>query len=89
MMVKAFDDVVFSMNVGELSELVQTEFGFHVILKTGEKEQEAADYDSTRDKIRDFLRHAARGEAVSARVNDLREKATIEITEDDEAAPAK
>ncbi len=82
MMVKEFDDAVFSMSVGELSDLVQTEFGFHIILKTGEKEEQPADYDSVRDKIRDFLRHSARGEAVSAHVNELREKANIEIKED-------
>ena len=31
------------------------------------------------DKVRDFLRHARRGEALSAFVEELREKATIEI----------
>jgi len=30
-MVKAFDDAVFSMNEGEISEIVQTRFGFHII----------------------------------------------------------
>ncbi len=31
MMVTAFDDVVFTMQTGEVSELVQTPFGFHII----------------------------------------------------------
>jgi peptidyl-prolyl cis-trans isomerase D len=30
-MVKAFDDAVFSMNAGEISDIVQTQFGFHII----------------------------------------------------------
>ena len=77
-MVKEFDDAVFSMEVGELSELVETALGFHLIYKTGHQEGSDADYDEVRDKIRDFLRHASRGEALSAHVKELKEKATIE-----------
>lgn len=81
MMVKEFDDAVFSMNVDELSEIIQTPFGFHIILKTAEEPGGDATFDDAHDKIRDFLRHAARGEAVAARVDDLKAKATIEISE--------
>lgn len=38
-MVEAFEDAAFSLNVGEITtELIQTEFGFHIIKKTGEKD---------------------------------------------------
>jgi peptidyl-prolyl cis-trans isomerase C len=80
-MVKEFDDAVFSMEVGELSELVETDLGIHLIYKTGHQEGTDADYDEVQEKIRDFLRHAARGEALSAHVKELKEKATIEESE--------
>ncbi len=38
-MVKAFDDVVFSADLGKVHGPVQTQFGFHLIEITGRTEQ--------------------------------------------------
>ncbi len=34
MMVKEFEDAAFSMNVGDLSEPIQTQFGWHLLFLT-------------------------------------------------------
>ena len=79
MMVPEFDQAVFSMNVGEVSGIIETQFGYHIIFKTEHEEAGEADFDQVREKIRDFLRHARRGEAMTAYVEDLKSKATIEM----------
>ena len=78
MMVKPFDDAVFSMKKGEVSGVVETEFGYHLIFKEDERPGASRPLHEVQGEIRDLLRHEARGRAVDAFVAELREKATIE-----------
>jgi len=78
MMVPEFDEAVFSMNVGELSDIIETQFGFHVVFKTGEDAGGEASYEESESKIRDLLRHDQRGRCISVHVAELREKADVQ-----------
>lgn len=79
MMVPEFDQAVFAMKDGEVSSVIETQFGYHIIYKTAHEDAHDADFDDVREKIRDFIRHARRGEAVTAYVEELRSKAKIEV----------
>jgi len=77
-MVPEFDKAVFAMKDGEVSDIVETQFGFHLIKKTGHQAAETPSFEEAKESIRDFLRHSKRGEALAAHVASLRAAATIE-----------
>ena len=79
MMVPEFDEAAFSMKDGDVSDVIETQFGYHIIYKTDHEDAREADFDDVREKIRDFIRHARRGEAVTAYVDELKAKAKIEV----------
>jgi parvulin-like peptidyl-prolyl isomerase len=79
MMVPEFDKVAFEMKKGEVSGVVTTQFGYHIIYKADEQPGGQQTLVDVHDQIKDYLRHGARGKAVDAFVAELREKATIEF----------
>jgi peptidyl-prolyl cis-trans isomerase C len=78
MMVPEFEKAAFSMSVGDVSDIVETQFGYHLIYKTDHEAPAPAEFSDAADNIRDLLLHSRRGEALSAFVKTLREKAKIE-----------
>ena len=69
-MVKPFDEAVFSLNEGEISDIVQTQFGFHIIKL--EKIEPA--YTRTFDEVRDEI-------AAQLQVQNQRQLAFTRATE--------
>ena len=61
MMVPEFDKAAFEMKKGEVSGIVTTEFGYHIIYKADEKGGGQQTIVDVHDQIKDLLRHEARG----------------------------
>lgn len=55
-MVKPFEDVAFAMQKNEVSDLVVTEYGVHIIKVTDVLETETLDFESVRDQIVEKLK---------------------------------
>lgn len=81
MMVPEFDKAAFEMKKGEVSGIVTTQFGYHIIYKADQKGGEKQTLVDVHDQIKDLLRHEARGRAMDAYVAELRDKAQIEYKE--------
>jgi peptidyl-prolyl cis-trans isomerase D len=55
-MVKPFEDAVFAMKEGEISDVVESDFGFHIIQLTGIKAPKAPSFESMRPQLEADLR---------------------------------
>jgi peptidyl-prolyl cis-trans isomerase C len=73
MMVKPFEDAVVAAKVGEVTEPVQSDFGFHLILV---KETRIAE-KPTLDQMRDELAQEVENAAIEARIKELTEAAKV------------
>jgi parvulin-like peptidyl-prolyl isomerase len=78
MMVPEFDKAAFDMAKGEVSSVILTQFGYHIIYKDDEKKESSLTLVDVHDQIKDLLRHNARGAAMDAFVAELRANAKIE-----------
>ena len=81
MMVPEFDKAAFEMKKGEVSDIVTTQFGYHIIYKADEKGGGAQTLVDVHDQVKDLLRHEARGRAMDAFVAELKANAKIEYRE--------
>ena len=80
-MVPEFESAAFSLNVGEVTGPVKTDFGYHMIKVTDKKESEKQSFDSVKENIKAYLGKGIADQLVSDKINKLRENAEIVIDE--------
>lgn len=75
-MVPEFEEAAFTTPVGELSDPVQTSYGWHIVLVTDERASEPLGFDEVRESLREELIQQKAVEAFNALIDDLIANAT-------------
>lgn len=84
MMVAPFEAAVVALQVGDVSEPVETQFGFHIITLNEQRDQAAPELDAVRNEIEGAIRE----QAIQAALTELTEAAEITRAEEGAFDPA-
>jgi parvulin-like peptidyl-prolyl isomerase len=75
--VKPFADVAFSLKIGQVSDVVKTQFGYHIIRTSARREPSTMTFEQTKDRIINELTRRRRDEIAKEYVDSLKEEANI------------
>ncbi len=80
-MVEPFAEAAFGLKIGEVSDIVETQFGYHIIKLTDRHEAHTTTLEEARRALSDQAQARKLGQARETLLAELREKATIEYAE--------
>ena len=78
-MVPAFDQAAFALKPGEISDIVTTQFGYHIIKVTEHRPASTVPFEQVSARIKDFLTEQQKQQKADAFIQSLKQKAKIEV----------
>lgn len=76
-MVKPFEDAAFNLETGKVSDIVETQFGYHLMKVTDKKPAHKLTYAEVERDLETFLMNKHQREKVVEYIEELRKKANI------------
>ena len=76
-MVPEYEETAFDMPVGDISELVETQFGYHLIKVTDRQAEGVQSLAEVKDQLQAYLTSQKKQEALIAYIGELKEKADV------------
>jgi len=77
-MEKSIEDAAFVLNIGEISGIVETKFGYHLIKVTDKKPASTLPYTEVQLKIKQHLKNQKTKAEIQSYIEDLKKSAKIE-----------
>jgi peptidyl-prolyl cis-trans isomerase C len=78
-MVPPFEKAAFGLAVGQTSDIVETDFGYHLILVDEKKASRKPNFDELKDDLREYLFQQRAAKRLESYVKELRSKAEIKV----------
>ena len=78
-MVKEFEDAAFSMKVGEISDPVKTQFGYHIIKLTGKNPAKISSFNEVKEQVNDRVVKTKQQDLYLNKVKELMNVYDVEI----------
>jgi peptidyl-prolyl cis-trans isomerase C len=78
-MVPAFDQVAFALKPGQISDIVTTQFGYHIIKVTDRKAASTVPFEQVSPRIKEYLTEQQKQKKANAFIQSLKQKAKIEV----------
>jgi len=78
-MVPAFDEAAFKLKPGEISDVVTTQFGLHIIKVTDHKDPSTVPLDQVSEKVKQFLSGQKKQAKADEFITTLKQKSKIEV----------
>jgi len=77
-MVEEFEDVVFNLGAGQISDIFRTRFGFHIAKVYAREPAAVASLEDVKGRVTELLKEQMRSEAIDNFIDGLKSEAKIE-----------
>lgn len=78
-MVPEFDKAVWNMKKDEISDIVETQFGYHIIKVIDHKPEQVVPFDTAKEQIKTFLKRRGVSENLQTTAKDLKAKGKVKV----------
>ncbi len=78
-MVPAFDQAAWALKPGEMSDIVTTQFGYHIIKATERRAESTVPFEQVSGRIKEYLTQQQKQGRAQAFIDLLKQKAKIEV----------
>ena len=78
-MVPAFDQAAFALEPGEISDVVTSEFGYHIITLTEKKDSSMVPFEEVKPRVVEYLTNDKKQKRVDSFIDEAKKRAKIEV----------